>query len=41
MRYLHPNLESKVQAVAKLAANCDHTTRLPWTLVSALRGPRT
>jgi len=23
MRYLHPNLDSKVQAVAKLAANCD------------------
>lgn len=23
MRYLHPNLEAKVQAVAKLAANCD------------------
>jgi len=22
MRYLHPNLEAKVQAVAKLAANC-------------------
>jgi len=26
MRYLHPNLESKVQAVAKLAANCDNST---------------
>jgi integrase len=24
MRYLHPNLEAKVQAVAKLAANCDN-----------------
>lgn len=26
MRYLHPNLESKVQAAAKLAANCDNFT---------------
>ena len=26
MRYLHPNLESKAQAVAKLAANCDNST---------------
>ena len=26
MRYLHPNFESKVQAVAKLAANCDNST---------------
>jgi site-specific recombinase XerD len=25
MRYLHPNLEAKVQAVAKLAANCDNS----------------
>ena len=25
MRYLHPNLEAKVQAVAKLAADCDKT----------------
>ena len=24
MRYLHPNLEAKVQAVAKLAADCDN-----------------
>jgi hypothetical protein len=23
MRHLHPNLEAKMQAVAKLAANCD------------------
>jgi hypothetical protein len=23
MRYLHPNLEAKVQAVARLSANCD------------------
>jgi len=26
MRYLHPNLESKAQVVAKLAANCDNST---------------
>jgi hypothetical protein len=25
MRYLHPNLEATVQAVAKLAANCDNS----------------
>jgi hypothetical protein len=25
MRYLHPNREAKVQAVAKLAANCDNS----------------
>jgi len=25
MRYLHPNLVSKVQAVAKLAADCDNS----------------
>ncbi len=25
MRYLHPNLEAKVLAVAKLAANCDNS----------------
>jgi hypothetical protein len=25
MRYLHPNLEAKVQAVAKLAADCDNS----------------
>jgi hypothetical protein len=25
MRYLHPNLEAKMQGVAKLAANCDNS----------------
>ena len=25
MRYLHSNLEAKVQAVAKLAADCDNS----------------
>jgi hypothetical protein len=25
MRYLHPNLDAKVQAVAKLAADCDNS----------------
>lgn len=25
MRYLHPNIEKKVQAVAKLAADCDNS----------------
>jgi hypothetical protein len=25
MRYLHPNLEAKVQAVGKLAASCDNS----------------
>jgi site-specific recombinase XerD len=25
MRYLHPNLEATVQAVANLAANCDNS----------------
>jgi integrase len=25
MRYLHPNLEAKVQAVANLAADCDNS----------------